>query len=973
MRDTVPAVNEHAADASRQDAELQPAGTVSIRTSWRPLRFEVALVVLVSAAILVPGIWSYTLVDPWETHYGEVARTMLQHNDFVHTNWPGTSSGNPTDHEGFRSKPVLMFWMMAAGMRAVGVGEGGGYSGEMTDSVRVMIGIRLPFLACAIAGLAILWWMLARLVNRRLAWLALLVVGSTPMFCMIARNAIPDMPMVACTIGAVSLLLMAIEDGDRPISQFQLRLRGRPLRFDARHVVLGLAGGFVVAQAAYYAFYFASGPQLGARVALNPAVWLPLVMLWVLAGLHRDLWLLLLWRLPCVLVGGVIAAIVNEPMPRRQPGQSLWRHLFDDIIRPWERHALDRYLIRALPVTLAAGLAAAAVVVRLPTAVVLLGAAAIAGVAVIWWEVLRREGWAGTQRLADRLLGMAPITTMRQLFLLGCYFLLGVSVLAKGPPGLAVVALVGLLHLVCFWRWRALWDGGYELKRGLVLIFAVAFFWHVAMWLKEGPRFVQEYWQVHILNRAAAGVDNSPGTFEYYTDQIGHGMWLWAALLPAALASVMLRASHATREARVRFTIALWAIAAVTLFCIVQTKFHHYFLPAMPPLALLVAIFLDDVSARRDRLHPLAAALGIGIVLLLTRDLMFEPERWIEMFVFRYDRPWPNADPYAIDVSDPILGLGLAGAIAIAVLATRFARLGVLLVGATGLAICIWALQVYMPLAGTHWGMRSAVRSYYEQRTIYGEKQVYFGARQAAAAWQRAGDVHTFQSLLPDTLHLGQPMTLTVVVTKASDERIVEQEITLLGQVTEIRGRTIEVTLHEGERDQLAPIFAKAARHEAEAPVFERRLAELESKRAQAAGDQDKRAVQATIDKTRQQLAEVSLPRRRPVRAVDADRLIAWQLYWRGEQFWSGGEIWAFSPSQVLPEMKTSFVNTNNVEFQKYINDRTRAPVGRRYFIITEASRIMGVRSMLPTPRARDSFEVIDTTSNKFSIAAFYL
>jgi hypothetical protein len=55
------------------------------------------------------------------------------------------------------------------------------------------------------------------------------------------------------------------------------------------------------------------------------------------------------------------------------------------------------------------------------------------------------------------------------------------------------------------------------------------------------------------------------------------------------------------------------------------------------------------------------------------------------------------------------------------------------------------------------------------------------------------------------------------------------------------------------------------------------------------------------------------------------------------------------------------------------LNDRTRAPLGRRYFVITEAGKLMSLRSMLPTQRARDSFEVLDTTSNKFALGAFYL
>ena len=72
-------------------------------------------------------------------------------------------------------------------------------------------------------------------------------------------------------------------------------------------------------------------------------------------------------------------------------------------------------------------------------------------------------------------------------------------------------------------------------------------------------------------------------------------------------------------------------------------------------------------------------------------------------------------------------------------------------------------------------------------------------------------------------------------------------------------------------------------------------------------------------------------------------------------------------------DAKTAFKDTNNLAFTKYINDRTRAPLGRRYFLVTEAGRITSVRAQLPTQRARDSFEVLDTTSNKFSLAAFWL
>ncbi|MDB4956307.1 MAG: 4-amino-4-deoxy-L-arabinose transferase and related glycosyltransferase of family-like protein [Myxococcales bacterium] len=864
----------------------------------RRLGLELALVVLVSLGVLVPGIWNYSLVDPWETHYGEVGRMMLQEHDWVHMQWPGGMS--PDDNEGFRSKPVLTFWLMAAGMRSVGLAADGGYSGEMTHDARTMVGIRLPFVLFGVLGLTLMWWMLARLVNRRLAWLALLVVLTCPFYCLIARQGIPDMPLCACVMGAIAMFVMAMEDGARSIDEaFTVRLPGnRRLAFDQRQLLLLICGGFVLIQAAYYAVYFTASPRLALVRFPNPAIVLPLLMAVMFCALSPDGWLVL--RLPFLMLGGltlfwiwVYAKITGSGAPRpRSPrdGRTSWRVVFD-YLGEWDRYALDRRLVRLL-------------------------------LSPVAWS--RGEKWEVTDAWADRVLGMARLTSMRQIYLLWCYALLGVSVLAKGPPGLGVVGIVGAFYVVMSGGWRRLWEGHFELKRGILMMLVMFLPWHLAEWLKEGARFIDEYLFTHILNRAAVGVDNSPGTFEYYTSQIGHGMWLWAGLLPAAFAAALLRARTDTREGRVRFLMVLWAISAVAFFSLVQTKFHHYILPAVPALGVLVAFFLDDLWERRERFHPLYAGIAIAIVLFICRDLVWEPERWIEMFVFRYDRPWPVGDPWQIDPSDGFIFLGVIAVAAIAIAALPWRRFGVVALCTAGLSICLWSLHGYMPVAGTHWGMREAARAYYAERTIYGEKRVYFGA---AELYDDLGDLDhkwRFRTFVPDTLQMGQPMTIQVQVNKAEDERIMEQAITMIGTVTHIGDHEVEVTLPTAERAKLDPLIVKG---------------------------------------------KTSNKRGRPmVHAVDADRLIAWQLYWRGENFWSGDELFAW-----LPEMKTGFNKTDNVDFTKYLNDRTKAPLGRRYFVITEAGRATTVRSMLPTPRARDSFEIIDTTSNKFSIVAFYL
>jgi len=787
----------------------------------RPLGLELVLVALIALAVYLPGITRYSLVDPWETHYGEVARVMRANHDLVHLDWPGTNLQGEVD-EGFRSKPVLTFWLMAAGMRAVGLAADGGYSGELVTDARTMVAIRVPFIVCGVIGLMLVWWMLARLVSRRVAWLAVLVIGSTPFYCLIARQGIPDMPLCMTVMGAVSLLIMALEDGDRPIDTVW-SVRG--LAIDARHVLLAAIGGFAFVQAAYAVLYFVRSPWIAIRVFPNPAVFLP----------------------------ALIAAMVA---------------------------------LLAAPV----------------------------------WRFIGRP--VRNVRVVNRLLAMAPITTMRQVYLLWCYALLGVSVLAKGPPGVVVVVAVAAFHVVLLGRWRELYEGAFELKRGLLVMLIVFLPWHLAMWLKDGLRFISEYIFMHILDRATGDPDKSLGTFEYYTSQLGPGLWLWAALVPPALTAAFLRARTATREGRVRFLIALWAIAAVAVFCLVTTKFHHYILPAVPALAILVAFFLDDLLAHRERLHPIFAVLGIGIVLLIARDLSWEPDRWVEMFTFRYDRPWPSSEPWAVDPSDGFLALGLLAAAALAI-ACVWRRAGVVALGAAALAICTWALQIYMPIAGQHWGMREAMRRYYEQRTIYGEHVVYYGARELADDWATRTS-WTIETFIPDGLQVGQPMTLTLQVNKPDDDRITEQTLTLVGTAAHIGAHSIEVEVPPVERAKLASVIARG----------------------------------------RASPAHGAAPRH----AIDSDRLIAWDLYWRGEQFWSGGEIWG-----ALPELRTSFPFAEDTKMVKYLNDRGLAPLGRRYFVITDPGKMSRIRAALPTQRARDTFLVLDQTSNKFTLAVFEL
>jgi 4-amino-4-deoxy-L-arabinose transferase-like glycosyltransferase len=835
--------------------------------------FELWIVTILCLAFLLPGIWSYSLVDPWETHYGEVAVRMLKDHDWAHTDW---------QHEGFRSKPVLMFWMVAASMKLFGVAKGGGYSGEMVTSGFVMFVVRLPFVLVATAALVSVWKMLARLVSRRVAYLAVLVIASCPFYCLVARQEITDMPLTACLMGAMAAFAMATEAGDDPIRpRWHIPLPGRRrLALDSRHAFYLVVGGFIVVQALYYLVYLLGwiGPRTG--LAIRFASWVPIeAPAWIVAGS----------------MGLMLAGTHRKVGP------------------------YSVLLIPPLLVAIAMQMQHKPAVLFL--VIVALGAFAWAAVKLF-------------HPVVQKLWRMQRLEREGQVHMLWFWGLLGVSVLAKGPPAVAVAGIACAAYVILLGRWGDLLDGKFEMKRGILIFLAVAIPWHVVMWLRDGQQFLSEYIQTHLLSRASVAELGSKGTFDYYLPQIGYGMFIWASLLPAALAAVVLRTSTRTRAERVRIIVALWAISSVAFFSIIQTKFHHYILPGIPAFAILVAFWLDDVLDGRERATAVYAFIAAAICLLIARDLMSEEKTWIEMFVFRYDRPWPTDPPWSVNATDGFLVLGIGSAIAVAGLAWRRVRwIAVAAVCLMGLRIGLWAMHSYMPVAATHWGQREAIRNYYEHREIYGMRLVYYDAAELAADWpaEAPPDTWTIQTFVPDHVFVGQPMTIKVTLRDPEDKMTIG-EVKVRGVIARVNDASIEVALDPREAKQAASLGPAA--------------------------------------KDRRQSM------RRTVYWVDADRLIAWQLYWRGEVFWSGDEVWG-----PLPDQRADWqLETDNKGFNKMISDPTSAPPGRRYFVITEAGRVSGLKAILPSTRsdgtpspAKDTFEVDDTTSNKFTLCSFVL
>ena len=205
---------------------------------------------VVGAATLLylPLLGSTSLIDPWESHYGEVAREMISRDDWISPWW--------AQERWFWSKPVLDLWLEALSMRLTGVHAAAGAMLAPLGGVtpRPEWALRLPTFGFAVTGLYFLYKGVARTFGERAGVLTALVLATMPQFFMMARQATTDMPLVGSLSAALGLLLLGGSvDPDRPAPSVAVRVGSRVVVLGAVHLVLAGAVLAVLPQILYLA------------------------------------------------------------------------------------------------------------------------------------------------------------------------------------------------------------------------------------------------------------------------------------------------------------------------------------------------------------------------------------------------------------------------------------------------------------------------------------------------------------------------------------------------------------------------------------------------------------------------------------------------------------------------------------------------------------------------------------------------
>jgi 4-amino-4-deoxy-L-arabinose transferase-like glycosyltransferase len=326
--------------------------------------------------------------------------------------------------------------------------------------------------------------------------------------------------------------------------------------------------------------------------------------------------------------------------------------------------------------------------------------------------------------------------------------LCALAILAKGLAGLGLPVIVFVAYLLFTWNWQRLRRAQllYGVLVALLACAVVAIPWHHSMLAKHGMPFWDELYGDNHWRRLVSGRHGDRGAFEYFLRELGFAVLPWLALAPAALSWVVLRvfrraspqdpadpaapAAPADRRQEIYWLGAIWFVSAYAVVSLSMTKFHHYILPGLPGLALVLACFLDDVlGQRRGRVVLGAALAGVPLLALVVHDLTRtaqSAQHFIWLFSYDYintpqGRPWPQELDYRAVLQ------GFAALFAVTTLAVawrRWQRFAVPALAGVAVVFTYFLLDVFIRQTAERWSQKPLIASYYKLRASPSERLI---------------------------------------------------------------------------------------------------------------------------------------------------------------------------------------------------------------------------------------------------------
>jgi 4-amino-4-deoxy-L-arabinose transferase-like glycosyltransferase len=198
----------------------------------------------------------------------------------------------------------------------------------------------------------------------------------------------------------------------------------------------------------------------------------------------------------------------------------------------------------------------------------------------------------------------------------GMFAAAALATLAKGLIGFVIPGAVIFFYLVFARRWRLLlkvpWVGG------TALFLALALPWHLLA-ARRNPDFLWFYFVHEHFQRYATAEARRPAPAWFFVAVLALGLLPWSGVLPAAARLFRRRTPETPRLRDDRpglIFLACWAGFVLLFFSASQSKLVPYILPAVPPLAVLIALALEGAEADRQARAWVRAGGAVGALLL---------------------------------------------------------------------------------------------------------------------------------------------------------------------------------------------------------------------------------------------------------------------------------------------------------------------------------------------------------------------
>src|SRR5438105_5236404 len=262
-----------------------------------------------------------------------------------------------------------------------------------------------------------------------------------------------------------------------------------------------------------------------------------------------------------------------------------------------------------------------------------------------WWE----STWFFSKPALDLWLmaaGMLAVNTNGPDRWTGVFSEWGVRLPYTAITGMGAV----LLFIIVTGEWHRL--RRLHLAAGALIVLVICAPWYGTMFAfdgrdDEGKTFFERFIVHDHFKRLALGVHTTTpgGTFTYFVEQIGFDCFPWVFAFPGAAAMLTrVRVRPQSARERAMLFLLLWFLIGFAVFAFSATKFHHYALPVLAPLLFFCALWLEQLLSEGLRANAGAMFAGGLLYALVAHDLAMTPKHLTDMFVYNYDRPYPDKE-----------------------------------------------------------------------------------------------------------------------------------------------------------------------------------------------------------------------------------------------------------------------------------------------------------------------------------------